>query len=163
MVLYLSNKPDVLFADSVSSSQICGNLGMVWHWTEELGARTGPRSRRVSSSSSSSSSSSMGFPGRRALSYGFGFWEQQIALTPSSKSTPRQKPNSRTRTIPAEPWRHDTPRLGASNFLIAQMSEDHRALCDTSLAIREPRPTKDALPSSSWILAPSSSTIPHGP
>ena len=54
-------------------------------------------------------------------------------------------------------------QVGEFNVLITQLSEDHRALCDTGLAIREPRPTKDAPPPSSWILAPSSSKIRHGP
>jgi hypothetical protein len=39
-------------------------------------------------------------------------------------------------------------QVGAFNGVIKQLSEDHRALRDTSLAIREPRPTKDGpLPS----------------
>jgi hypothetical protein len=72
----------------------------------------------------------------------------------STKGKPRKRQRSMSRASRrAEPLAYDTPRLGASNGLITQLSEDHRALRKTSLAILEPRPTKEgaAPPSSAGL------------
>ena len=52
---------------------------------------------------------------------------------------------------------HDRPRLGALSGLLTVLNEDRRNASLYQQDIREPRPTKCS-PTSSWILAPGSST-----